>query len=141
MQKTNVPQHVIRPSSATYRSTTDFPEMNRSSRGYAMLRALGAHEGLSDEEIEIVIAWTNEFHQKNNRITPHTDKLMIGENEDIPLMERFKKRLGPDFNADIAAPNVAAYQGDKKTPSYKSIFESVWVEQRWPSLCKALAEK
>jgi len=49
--------------------------------------------------------------------------------------------LGPDFQADLAAPNAASFPGYGKRPSYETIYNLVWEDQKWPELCKALSQK
>lgn len=141
MKKRAIPQHVILPSSEKYLKTSELPAMYRSGRGYAILRALGAHEGLSDNAINTVIKWTNTFHTAHSKITPHTCNLEKELKHGVTLTDWFRKRLGPYFQADIAAPNAAAYPGDNKRPSYKKIFSLVWEEQVCSELCDALSEK
>lgn len=138
MKNENIPVQTIRPSSATYLKTSEFPPMYRSSRGYAILRALGAHDKLHDNEINTVIAWSNEFHRNHNRITPHTDNLLKKLKDGVTLQDWFRVRLSAHFETDTAAPNAAAFPGDSKTPSYAKIYSLVWKDRKWPDLCEAL---
>lgn len=139
MQKGTIPKHVIIPSSCKYFTTSEFQAMNCSGRGYAILRALGAHDELSDDAIDTVMKWTNNFHDANYKITPHTCNLEKTLKTGVTLHDWFRKRLGSDFQADTAAPNVSAYPGDKKRPSYRQIFNLVWEVPQWPELCVALS--
>ena len=133
-----IPDHVIYPSDGDYLPTTKCPPMDSSSLGYAVLRALGAHEQLTDEAIQIVIQWTDSMHEKTGRLTPHTDKLEnVSDNK--TLVECVRVRLGPKFQANIACMNAAKFRGDRRRPSYESLFADVWVAQQWPDLCRALS--
>lgn len=55
--------------------------------------------------------------------------------------QTFRQRVGPNWSADVAAPNAARYAGIGRRMSYAEIHRAVWVEQRWPELCEALAGK
>ena len=112
--------------------------MNSSSLGYALLRALGAHEQLSDESIHVVIQWTNSMHTKTGGLTPLTDRLKT-VSEHKPLVECVRERLSPKYKADITCLNAATFCGDKRRPSYESLYIDVWVNRKWPELCHALS--
>ena len=141
MSKFLIPPHVVRPTFKKYLTTSNCPEMDRSSLGYAILRALGAHENLSDEEINILMDWSNKYHESNGGITPHTRKLFKKTTTKLTFQDWIRKRLGPFYQADLAAPNAAAFPGDNKRPSYLKIFAQVWIDQDYQELCRALAKQ
>lgn len=66
-----------------------------------------------------------------HKITPHSSELNDAA---------FAERVGPKFAADRAASSAACYPGGRQgRPSYRQVFEEVWIQQKWPSLCRALA--
>jgi len=136
--KIKIPPHVIPPSDAIYLTTTKYPEMNTSSLGYALLRALGASEQMDDVSLNTLIQWTNKMHLKTGGLTPNTDKL---ENvtKEKSLLECVRERLGPKYKTDITCVNAARFRGDKRKPSYQSLYSEVWETQTWEDLCNALS--
>jgi len=129
--KMEIPRRVIRPG-----STKDFvpavqhPPTKSAGLGYSILRALGAHERLSKEELAIVAGWSADFGAVNGKVTPDPANL-TGQD--------FVERVGRKWGAHRAAPNAACYPGGRgRRPGYASIYKQVWVEQRWPALCRAL---
>jgi len=105
---------------------------------YALLRALGAHEQMDIDSLYILIQWNNTVHLVSGGLTPHTDKLENATSEK-PLLECVRERLGPKYKTDITCANAARFRGDKRRPSYKSLYSEVWEEQKYENLCKALS--
>lgn len=129
MTSAPLPARVIRP-----RPTTEFDGADASTRraglGYAILRALGAHERLPRAALAVVAAWSADYGATHGRVTPDPGDL-TGQD--------FVDRVGTAWGADKAARNAASYPGGKAgRPSYAEVFHDVWVEQRWPPLCDAL---
>lgn len=129
-QSSPIPTHVLRP-----RSTTEFDGADAATRraglGYAMLRALGAHERLSGTALSVIARWSAEYGASHGGVTPDPMNLR-GQD--------FQQRVGPALGAAEAARNAACYPGGRGArPPYAEVFEDVWVRRRWPDLCEALA--
>jgi len=73
--KFKTPDQVIKPIKGKFKTTSECSVTYRSGLGYAILRALGAHEGLSDNAINVLMEWSNAFSEGNSKITPHTYNL------------------------------------------------------------------
>ncbi len=135
MEKMVIPPYVYLPQDpCCFVPVKDHPETNRSGLGYGILRALGAHPDLSDGAQKIIADWSDTIAEQYGKITPHSANL-----RSVP----FSKRVGPPFCSELAAENAACYPGKPKLrkPSYRDLFIAVWVDQKWPQLCKALAGK
>ena len=130
-EKMQIPRHVLSPGPTTeFVPVAEHPETNRAGLGYSILRALGAHERLSWTDLEVIATWSAEYGKTHN-VTPNKSYLRG---------RQFFERVGPRFSADKAAINACRYPGSRKgKPSYAAIFKEVWIDQRWPELCKALA--
>lgn len=75
--------------------------------------------------------WSAAFAAVNGNVTPDPINL-TGQD--------FDERIGTRRGGDKAAGNAACYPGGRSgRPSYASVFEAVWVAQRWPELCDALS--
>ena len=128
--KRPVPPHTIAP-----RPSCDYVEADSSTRsaglGYGILRALGAHEGLSADALRVIGRWSAKYGAEHGGITPNPRDLRD---------HTFAQRVGPTCGAPRAAWNAACYPGgDRGQPRYSEIYHEVWVEQRWPELCDALS--
>ena len=127
-----VPMHVLRPRpTSSYDAAHD--ATNRAGLGYAILRALGAHERLSPVALAEIGKWSAEYGAAHGGVTPDPMNLR-GQD--------FVHRVGPTWSADDAAGNAASYPGGRGgRPSYATIFEEVWSRRQWPALCEALTPR
>jgi len=125
-----VPAHVLRPGASCDYNGADSTTKS-AGLGYAILRALGARESMSEAALQVVAKWSAKFGADHADVTPHPRHLKG---------QTFAERLGPKCGAPNAAANAACYPGgDRGQPSYAEVYRAVWVEQRWPELCAALA--
>ena len=128
--KVPVPPHVLRPNPASAFDPSHEPT-KRAGLGFALLRALGAHERMQKPALEAVARWSTEYGVSHGNVVP--DAKAVGGRE-------FVERLGPAYGADVAAGNASCFGGGKGgKPSYQRLFEEVWIHQRWPDLCRAIA--
>ena len=82
--------------------------------------------------LEVIAKWSAEYG-KTHHVTPNESNLRG---------RQFSERVGPRFSTDKGAMNARCYPGGPKgKPSYAAIYNEVWVDQRWPELCKALTGK
>lgn len=101
--------------------------------GYAILRALGAHERLGPVALDVVAKWSAEYGAAHGGVTPDTINL---------AGQAFEDRVGQTWGAHRAAPNAACYPGGNAgRPSCADVYREVWVEQKWPDLCRALGAR
>lgn len=131
VDKHPVPPHVLKPGPTTkFVVATKHPPTKTAGLGYAILRALGAHERLGPVSLDVVAKWSAEYGAAHGGVTPDTLNLNG---------QAFEDRVGRTWGAHRAAPNAACYPGGNAgRPSYAAIYHEVWVEQRWPDLCAAL---
>lgn len=131
-EKVPIPAHVLKPGASTkFVAVAQHEPTSRAGLGYAILRALGVHERLGPVRIDLVAKWSAEYGAANGGVTPDTLNL---------AGQAFEDRVGPRWGAEKAAPNAACYPGGRQgRPSYADLYREVWLEQKWPELCKALA--
>ena len=127
-----VPHHVLPPGPTTkFTPSAKHPATRTAGLDFATIRALGAHEGLSPAALDTVAAWSADFGARHGGLTPDPMKL---------AGQTFDDRVGTAWGAHRAAHNAACYPGGNAgRPSYAAIHQAVWVEQRWPELCRALS--
>lgn len=127
-----IPAHVLPPGpTLKFVPVAKHEATNRSGLGYAILRALGAHERLGPVALEVVSRWSAEYGAAHGGVTPDTLNLNG---------QAFEDRVGHAWGAHRAASNAANYPGGNGgRPSYAAIYHEVWVAQRWPDLCSALS--
>ena len=132
MTKFPIPDHVLKPgSTAQFVKVADHKPTNMAGLGYSILRALGAHERLPPGALETIKAWSADYGAAHGGITPDTMNL---KGQD------FDERIGRRWSAHKAAPNASRYPGGRSArPTYAEVYKAVWIEQRWPELCRALA--
>jgi hypothetical protein len=131
-EKMPLPPHVVQPgATAEFVPVTQHPHTKRAGLGYAILRALGAHERTGSAALDVVAKWSAKYGQEHGDVTPDTANL-TGQD--------FMSRVGSAWGADRAADNASRYPGGRKgRPGYQDIYRQVWIEQRWPELCAALS--
>jgi hypothetical protein len=130
--KIPIPPHVLKPGPTTkFVVATKQPATKTAGLGYSILRALGAHERLGPVCLDVVAKWSAEYAAAHGGVTPDTMNL---------AGQAFEDRVGPAWGAHRAADNAACYPGGNAgRRGYAVIYREVWVEQRWPELCMALA--
>lgn len=125
-----LPSHVLRPG-PTSSYDASHAETKRAGLGYAILRALGAHERLSPVALATIAKWSADFGATHGGVTPDPMDLR-GQD--------FEQRVGTAWGADRAARNASCYPGGRGgRPGYASVFHEVWVARLWPELCDALS--
>lgn len=126
---TSLPAHVLRPGRTSDYDGAD-EHTKRAGLGYAILRALGAHERLSPVAMSTIAKWSAEYGAAHGGVTPDP-RALRGQD--------FEQRVGRAWGADKAASNAARYPGGHGgRPSYARVFEDVWGDRLWPELCEAL---
>ena len=77
----------------------------------------------------MIVDWSNDYHNKNKKITPNSDNLASND---------FLKRIC-GYDIENSSIEATKYPGLKGKLSYSDIFDEVWVQQKWPNLCQALS--
>lgn len=131
-EKLPIPAHVLTPGSTTkFVPVAQHPDSNTAGLGYAILRALGAHEQLGHVALEAVAKWSATYGAEHGGVTPNTMNL---------AGQAFEDRVGPTWGAHRAAENASRYPGGRQgRPGYADIYREVWIEQQWPELCLGLS--
>lgn len=131
-ERVPVPGHVLKPGATTaFVAVAQHDATHRAGLGYAILRALGAHERLGPLTLDVVARWSADYGTAHGGVTP--DAIQLSG-------QAFEDRVGRKWRADKAAPNAACYPGGRQgRPSYAAIYHEVWAEQRWPELCETLS--
>lgn len=127
-----IPTHVLRPGATTSYDAAD-AATKRAGLGYAILRALGAHERLSPVALATIAKWSADYGASHGGVTPDPMDLR-GQD--------FEQRVGPAWGTDKAARNASCYPGGRQgRPGYTVVYHDVWVARRWPELCEALGAR
>lgn len=134
MDKLPIPQQVLSPGAEQdFIPVANHSPTNTASLGYSIIRALGVHKDMPQNHLDFIQNWSDEFSRVNGGVTPQAGRL---------VNETFKTRLGGKYCSEEADANAACYPGVKgsRRPPYREIFESVWIAQKWPELCRVIAE-
>jgi len=125
----SIPPHVMQPGdSVHYIPEEDCRPLKSAGLGYTLMKALGAHKGLSRDSIKIIQEWCKENREKYPHIVPDERKLKTASFDE--------RLLRPSKSALM---NAVCYPGLRSgKPSYKELYKMVWIEQRWPGLCRAM---
>lgn len=129
MQQIEIPARVLPPKDTyLFVKQVDHPATNSVSLRYAALWALGARDSLPQESLIFLEEWCRKHHAEC-QLFPNPKKL-----ESLSFTNRMK-------DCPEAAENVASYPGNKKSgiPSYSETYQLVWIDQKWPELCRVLA--
>jgi len=127
-----IPPHVMRPGNqANFIAEEHCRSLKSAGLGYSIFKALGARKWHSPSSIKVIQEWCKKYCEVYIDIVPDQRRLKIAS---------FSDRLfRPSQNALDNA--VCYYSNNSAKLSYEEIFEMVWIKPRWPSLCRALANK
>jgi hypothetical protein len=127
-----IPKHVIPPGNPNdFIPVAQDRATNSAGLGYAILRALGVNEKLPNESIKYIQLFFDNNFDEFGGTTPHSSKLKT---------QTFFERISPQWGANNAARNASCYPGKNNRLSYQDIYKKIWIQQKWPELCKHISE-
>jgi hypothetical protein len=124
-----IPRHVMQPGDpANFIAEEYCRPLKSAGLGYSIIKALGAKKGYSPASIKVIQNWCQKHCELYPDIVPDQRKLRNAS---------FNDRLyRPSQNA---LENAICYHSNSGKVSYLDIYKMIWIEQRWPELCRALA--
>ena len=119
-----IPSHGIQPADVSkFVPEAVCRPLQSAGLGYTIMKALGAHRGLSRESINTIQVWCQRHCEQYPDVVPDERELVTAS---------FEGRLFRP--GKIALENAVRYPGAPEKPSYLDMYQMVWVEQRWPEL-------